>query len=144
MRGLLAPHFDLFFKGNFMRFKKIAALGLLTGAVISSTGCSTMFGDNERVVAINSVPNGAKVVVNNVALNDATPTKIVVSDMFSPTLISVQTKGCKVQQFTIDPEFQNVGFWNILLWPGFVVDAATGDMMKIPENQRVFNVNLCQ
>ena len=127
-----------------MRFKKIVVLGLLTGAVISSTGCSTMFGDNERVVAINSAPTGAKVVVNNVALNDATPTKIVVNDMFSPTLISVQTTGCKAQQFTIDPEFQNVGLWNILFWPGFVIDAVTGDMMKIPENQRAFNANLCQ
>ena len=127
-----------------MRLKEIVALALLAGAVISSTGCSTLFGDNERVVAINSVPNGAKVVVNNVALNDATPTKIVVSDMFSPTLISVQKPGCKSQQLTIDPEFQNVGLWNILLWPGFVIDAVTGDMMKIPENQHTFNVHLCQ
>ena len=127
-----------------MRLKKLVAVFLLTGVVISVAGCASLFGDNERVVSINSVPSGAKVVVNNVALNDVTPTKIVVNDMFSPTMISIQKPGCKTQEITVDPEFQNVGLWNILLWPGFVIDGVTGVMMRVPKNQRALNVNLCQ
>ena len=127
-----------------MQLKKLTVWGLLAGIALSSMGCSTMFGDNERVVTINSAPKGAKVVMNNMALNDTTPTKVVISNMFSPTLISVEKNGCKAQQIIIDPVFQKVGLWNILIWPGFIVDAVTGDMMKIPENQHTFNVHLCQ
>ena len=118
--------------------------GLVIGALLSLTGCSTIFGENDRIVNINSAPKGAKVVMNNMVVNDTTPTKVVITNMFAPTLISVERHGCKPQQIIIEPEFQKVGWWNVLVLPGFVVDAVTGDMMKIPEAQHTFNVHLCQ
>jgi hypothetical protein len=118
--------------------------GLVIGALLSLTGCSTIFGENNRIVNIHSAPKGAKVVMNNMVVNDTTPTKVVITNMFAPTLISVEKHGCKPQQIIIEPEFQKVGWWNVLVLPGFVVDAVTGDMMKIPEAQHTFNVRLCQ
>ena len=44
----------------------------------------------------------------------------------------------------IQPTLQKVGLWNILVFPGFIVDAITGDMMKVPENQRNIDLKLCQ
>lgn len=111
--------------------------------VLSLTGCSSMFGDNQRVVKINSAPKGAKVTVNNVAMADKTPTEAVVTDMWAPTVIKVQKPGCPTKTVTIQPEFQKIGLLNILILPGFIVDAITGDMMKIPENQRSIDMKMC-
>ena len=111
--------------------------------LLSLTGCSSMFGDNQRVVKIDSAPKGAKVTVNNVAMADKTPTEAVVTDMWAPTVIKVQKPGCPTKTVTIKPEFQKIGLLNILILPGFIVDAITGDMMKIPENQRTINMQMC-
>ena len=107
------------------------------------TGCSSMFGDNQRIVHVDSQPKGAKVTVNNVAVDNKTPTEVVVKDMWAPTVITVQKPGCAKKTVTINPEFQKVGLLNILILPGFIVDAITGDMMKIPENQRHITVQTC-
>lgn len=110
---------------------------------LSLTGCSSMFGDNQRVVKINSAPKGAKVTVNHVAMADKTPTETIVTDMWAPTVIKVQKPGCPTKTVTIQPEFQKIGLLNILILPGFIVDAITGDMMKIPENQRSIDMKMC-
>ena len=102
-----------------------------------------MFGENDRVVHINSVPKGAKVTVNNVAVASKTPTEAVVTDIWAPTVITVQKPGCAKKTVTIKPEFQKIGLLNILILPGFIVDAITGDMMKIPEDQRHITVQTC-
>lgn len=116
---------------------------LLSLGVLSLSGCSSMFGDNNRVVHIDSQPKGAKVTVNNVAVDNKTPTEVVVKDMFAPTVITVQKPGCAKKTVTINPEFQKVGLLNILILPGFIVDAITGDMMKVPEDQRHIDVKTC-
>lgn len=116
----------------------VLSLGLL-----SLNGCSSMFGDNNRVVHIDSQPKGAKVTVNNVAVANKTPTEVVVKDMFSPTVITVKKPGCASKTVTIKPEFQKVGLLNILILPGFIVDAITGDMMKVPEDQRHIDLKTC-
>lgn len=108
------------------------------------TGCSTMFGDNDRLVHVNSMPKGAHVKINNQAIDDTTPTQIVIKDMFAPTTVTVVKKGCKPQTAVIQPEFQKVGLINILVLPGFIVDAITGDMMKVPDNQKTLNLSLCR
>lgn len=110
---------------------------------LSLSGCSSMFGDNNRVVKIDSAPKGAKVTVNNVAMANKTPTEAVVTDMWAPTVIQIQKPGCPTKTVTIKPEFQKVGLLNILILPGFIVDAITGDMMKIPENQRTISMKTC-
>lgn len=123
--------------------KKTTIACVMTLGVLSLSGCSSMFGDNNRVVHIDSQPKGAKVTVNNVAVDNKTPTDVVVKDMFSPTVITVKKPGCASKTVTINPEFQKVGLLNILILPGFIVDAITGDMMKVPENQRHIDVKTC-
>lgn len=53
--------------------------------------------------------------------------------MWSPTLIKVSRPECPTKTVAIEPEFQKIGLLNILILPGFIVDAITGDMMKVPE-----------
>jgi len=123
--------------------KKTAIACVATLGLLSLGGCSSMFGDNNRVVHIDSHPKGAKVTINNMTVDTKTPTDVVVKDMFSPTVITVQKPGCAKKTVTIQPEFQKVGLLNILILPGFIVDAITGDMMKVPENQRHITVQTC-
>ena len=123
--------------------KRYASLLIASTLFISLTGCSTIFGDKDRVVHIDSAPKGAKVTVNNMPLEDKTPTETVVTNMWAPTVIKVQKPGCATKTVVINPEFQKIGILNILVLPGFIVDAITGDMMKIPENQRNINLHVC-
>lgn len=122
--------------------KRWMAVGTMV-SVLGLTGCSTMFGDNDRLVHVNSEPKGAQVTVNNQVTADTTPTQVVVKDMFSPTTITISKKGCKPQTTVIEPEFQKIGLLNILIFPGFIVDAITGDMMKVPDNQKTLDLKLC-
>ena len=124
-------------------YKDVIPLFITSVLLLSLTGCSSMFGDNNRVVKIDSAPKGAKVTVNNVAMANKTPTEAVVTDMWAPTVIQIQKPGCPTKTVTIKPEFQKVGLLNILILPGFIVDAITGDMMKIPENQRTISMKTC-
>ncbi|MCD8524448.1 MAG: hypothetical protein LRY67_01395 [Gammaproteobacteria bacterium] len=123
--------------------KKTTIACIASFGLIALTGCSSIFGDNNRVVHIDSEPKGAKVTVNNIAVDSHTPTEVVVKDMFSPTVITVQKPGCTKKTVIIQPEFQKVGILNILILPGFIVDAITGNMMKVPEDKRHIDVKTC-
>jgi len=112
-------------------------------ATLGLTGCSTIFGDNNRVVHIDSAPKGAKVTVNSIELDNKTPTETTVKNMWSPTVIKVQKSGCSSKTVSITPEFQMIGILNVLFLPAFIVDAATGNMFKIPDNQHNINMKLC-
>ncbi len=122
--------------------KKYLAVSVMA-SVLGLTGCSTMFGDNDRLVHVSSAPKGAHVLVNNQAIDDTTPTQIAMTSMFAPTTITVAKRGCKPQTVVITPEFQKIGLLNILIFPGFIVDAITGDMMKVPDNQKTLTMSLC-
>ncbi len=115
---------------------------LLAVACVSLTGCATIFGDNSRAVQVTTVPAGATILVNNGATSLASPTQVIVPTTWSPTTIHVQKAGYKSQTFVVDPIFQPVGLWNILVWPGFIIDAISGDMMRVPAESRHYTAVL--
>lgn len=126
-----------------MRFTKLIIMGAVFSSLcVSLTACSTIFGDNERDVHINA-PKGAKVSVDNVLLPEKAPTTATITNMWSPTVISVQQPGCAAKNVTITPEFQMIGLLNLMMWPGFILDAATGNMMKVPEDKRYLSLSGC-
>lgn len=121
--------------------KTLAMLSILV--TLELTGCSTIFGDNNRVVHIDSTPKGANLSVNSIEMDEKTPTETTITNMWSPTVIKAQKLGCSSKTVTVYPEFQTVGILNILFPPAFIVDAVTGNMMKVPNNQRNINMKLC-
>lgn len=121
---------------------KYTVFSMLACTALGLSACSTVLGSNDRTVTIKS-PKGATVSVNQVVLSKKTPTTVVVTNMWSPTRITVTQPGCQPKTVTIQPEFQTIGLLNIFVLPGFIVDAATGDMMKIPDNQRTLTVFNC-
>lgn len=117
---------------------KIAATALMA---LTLGGCATLFGDNGRTVAVNSQPEGAKIYLNNQYVG-ATPSMITINQLWSPNTIEIKKPGYQSAVHMINGKFQPVGVLNIFIWPGFIVDAISGDMMRIPEANRNVTVNL--
>ena len=108
---------------------------------LSLTGCATLFGDHDKTVHVDSQPQGAQVFVNNVPVG-VTPTTVVVNNPLSPPTITLKKSGYETQLAQVNTSFQPIGILNILFWPGFIVDALTGDMMKISPESRAVSVPL--
>jgi len=113
---------------------------IFAAATLLLSGCATLFGDNDRQVSVNSNPQGGQLYVNNQYVG-ATPSTVTLNNIWNPTVIQVKMKGRQPASTTIDSKFQPVGLWNLLFWPGFIVDAISGDMMKIPEGSHSVTVN---
>lgn len=119
--------------------KKILSISMILGGVILSslTGCASIFGDNNKAVHVNSYPQKAQVFVNNMPVG-TTPTVISVPNTWSPTILTFKKKGYLEQTTQVNTKFQPVGILNIFFWPGFIVDALSGDMMKVaPESRNI-------
>lgn len=111
-------------------------------AIIALSGCASIAGDNSKVVHVNSKPEGAQVFANNVPVG-TTPTQIMVTT-WSPTLLTLRKPGYKDTNAEVRTAFQPIGILNIFFWPGFIIDAATGNMMKVAPESRVINASLAK
>src|SRR5690348_6699918 len=111
---------------------RVIFIGLVFVCTIGLAGCSTIFGDNSRTVQVGSDPQGAQVYVNGMMVG-STPTTVAINSTFSPPLIMVKKRGYQDQMAHINTSFQSVGLLNIFIfiWPGFVIDAVSGNTMKI-------------
>lgn len=108
---------------------------------LSLTGCATLFGDHDKTVHVDSQPQGAQVFVNNMPVG-VTPTTVAINNPLSPPTITLKKPGYETQLAQVNTNFQTIGILNIFFWPGFIVDALTGDMMKVAPESRVLNVPL--
>ncbi len=118
-------------------FTLVISLALFLGL----TGCASMFGSNDRSIHVNSRPQGADVYVNN-NLVGVTPTMITVPSTWSSTLVTFKKRGFQPQYAQVNTQFQPIGLLNILFWPGFIIDAAAGNMMKVSPDSKAVNAML--
>jgi hypothetical protein len=117
----------------------LSALALCAFVLLS--GCASIFGDNNKSVQVNSQPANAQVFANGMPVG-TTPTLVTVPSTWSPTVLTFKKKGYADQTALINTTFQPVGVLNIFFWPGFVIDAISGDMMKIRPESRMINADL--
>jgi len=120
--------------------KILIKVTLLT-LVLAISGCASVAGDNSKIVHVSSKPEGAKVYVNNIPVG-TTPTQVSVNNTWSPTLITLKKKGYEDINAQVNTSFQTIGLLNVFFWPGFIVDAATGNTMKVSPESRVINADL--
>lgn len=114
-----------------MFYKISKSLTLLTLSSALFSGCASIFGDNTRNISIKSNPSGAKIFIDNVQYG-TTPSIISLTNyIYSGKVISLKKEGYETQSTMINSKFQPVGLWNILFWPGFLIDAAAGNTVKI-------------
>ena len=106
---------------------------LLTAAAVCLvlSGCATIFGDKNRNVNVTSNPTGAKVYLNGNEVGQ-TPTSVALGNpMTNSYVVKVDKKDYAPVTQQVQTSFQPVGILNIFFWPGFIIDAVTGDMMKV-------------
>lgn len=56
--------------------------------------------------------------------------------------ITLIKSGYESQTFQVQTEFQDVGYWNLLFFPLFLVDMGTGYMFKISSDSYAFDIKL--
>jgi len=107
---------------------KLRNLFFLTPVIVLA-GCATVFTPSHDPVTINSVPGGAAVFMDGNRVGK-TPLTFPVKRQLTPPRIEVKNEGYHTQTILMQNQFNGVALLNIFFWPGFIVDAATGTLMK--------------
>jgi hypothetical protein len=112
---------------------------LLTVAALAFTlsGCATLFGDKNRTVLVTSTPSGAKVYFQGAYIGN-TPVPITVNNPLDATTVSIRQDGYYESTTPVKTEVQYSTFLNFFFWPGFIVDAITGNIKRVDPNLSVY------
>lgn len=128
-----------------MKMLKITTL--LTAALLTS-GCATIFSGTTQTISVQAVDQGTNQPLTDISCTIADSKGMIYPVAGNPGSILV-TKGngaliptCKkagyVQtSFGVGDSFNGVTFVNVLFWPGFLVDAATGATSKYPSHIKI-------
>lgn len=116
-----------------MRKLSIISLGLVLGL---STGCASIFGDNNDQISIRSNDPQATLQVNG--NNVGTGSAIYSVPHGQTTLITATKPGCEPRSVATSQTIRGATWLDIFFWPTFLIDAATGAMHKTdPDNYTV-------
>lgn len=100
-------------------------------AFLFLSGCASIGGNNTRMVKVESEPAGATILVDNQPYG-VTPAVITLpSYIYGGKTVTLKKKGYQDQVMVVNSKFQPIALLDIFLWPTFIVDAATGDLVKI-------------
>lgn len=109
--------------------KKITKLFCAVLGAVVMQSCCTVFKGSKETVMIKSYPAGAKVEVNGLE-RGRTPLDLSLKKGFKGQTVVLKKEGYENKIFEPETTFDAVSIINILFWPGFIIDAATGAMMK--------------
>lgn len=117
-------------------------LGLVAAAVAGLAGCASIAGDNTRQVHVNSMPQGATIYVDNQA-QGVTPAVVTLpSYIYGGKNVTLRKRGYQDASMMVNTSFQPIAILDILFWPTFIVDAVTGNIVKIDPANRNLNTSL--
>ena len=108
----------------------LAAIVLAASA--SASGCASIFANHTPVIPVATNPPGAVVYVNGVPAGQ-TPT-VVQLDSRQPANIQIYLPGFQPVQMWRQKSISGWFWVNILFWPGFLVDLATGKYDRYDNN----------
>lgn len=102
---------------------------LMSLPVFLASGCATIFSPSHDPVTISSVPEGSAVFMDGNRVGK-TPVTIQVKRQLTAPRVEVKNDGYYPQGVILQNQLNGVSLLNIFFWPGFIVDAATGSLMK--------------
>lgn len=120
------------------KFILLAAIGFLFSS------CATLFTPSRQSITFSGI-EGTKIyeASTNTKLaeigTDNTATVSVKKKMSDKQLLA-KKEGYKTQSILLESTFNTTSLWNILFWPGFIVDLGTGQMNKWDNTQ--INIDL--
>jgi hypothetical protein len=98
-------------------------------AALLLSGCATMFSGPTDIVTFNSYPEGAEVEIDGAHVG-ITPVTVPVKRSMNPPEVFLKLEGYESQYVSLQHKFNGVSALNILFFPGFFVDKATGAMRR--------------
>ncbi|GAA4130771.1 hypothetical protein GCM10022216_00140 [Sphingobacterium kyonggiense] len=118
---------------------KKALIILLAVQVLILSSCGTIFSGTKQSVQIRTFTEGANVEVDGVD-RGVTPLTLDLKRGFKSPVITLSKEGYQKQEFYPELTFNNVSLLNLFGMFGFVIDAATGAIMKY--DPKFYEVNL--
>ena len=113
--------------------KKIA-LCSITIILVFIQGCCSIFNGGPQDITVNSIPQGAKVKIG--PYKGIAPYKVSIPKGKNYTITATYENETKTE--SLHKSIDGIYWANILIWPGLIVDAATGKMYKYDPNKYTF------
>lgn len=121
---------------------KAIKLSIAAALAVALSSCATIAGDNTRQVSVNSEPAGAKIFVDGQQYGVTPATITLPNYIYGGKTVTLRKKGYSEQAFAVNSKFQPVALFDILAWPTFLIDGATGNLVKIDPANRHLKANL--
>ncbi len=111
-----------------MRNRHVGALLAVAAVLVASSGCATIASGTSQAIRFDSDPPGAFVQFGHFSGTTPVTLRIPKGKNFPVEMSHGSDKRLVKMNKTVDP----MTFLNFIppLWPGFIVDAVTGAMMK--------------
>ncbi|MBA2367540.1 MAG: PEGA domain-containing protein [Candidatus Protochlamydia sp.] len=112
-------------------FKKLTKIFTIFSLFLILSGCATLFGNNRRDVSVVSNPPGAAIYMDNMQYGFTPAIITLPTYIYGGKSITLKKEGYYDQTMMVNTEFQPIALLNIFFWPGFLIDAGTGNLVKI-------------
>lgn len=127
-----------------VKMKKHVILLTMTVTLFGLSSCMSIFSSSQQPITITG-ENGIKLydATNNVKLaeiKEGESTTIRLKKKLSDKTIIAKKEGYKNTPFVIESAFNAKSLWNILFWPGFLIDLGTGKINKY--DPVIYNVEM--
>ncbi|MDD2437279.1 MAG: hypothetical protein PHG27_04915 [Massilibacteroides sp.] len=109
-------------------------LFLLLFSVLLMSSCATIFTSSRQVITFSG-QEGTKIydTSTNIKLAEIGSGKTATASIkkkLSDKQLVAKKDGYKTTPLLLESSFNTTSLWNILFWPGFIVDLGTGQMNK--------------
>ena len=100
-------------------------------------GCATLFGKKDDVLTIHSKYDNAHFLVdgNEIGMGHAT----YKLERGKTVIITAHKKGCNDVSMPTSEKLNDTTFVNLLFWPGYLVDAASGSIHQASTTDYIVN-----
>ena len=95
---------------------------LLLSVCISFSSCCTLFSSSKQDITFTGM-NGTKIYEDN-------SVTVQIKKKREDKQLVAKKEGYQTTPFVLESTFNNACLWNILFWPGFLVDLGTQKMNK--------------
>jgi hypothetical protein len=97
---------------------------LLCVLLLSVASCSSIINGSKQQITVNSEPPDAEIMLNG-SFAGRTPAQFEVK-RGKNHMIEIKKEGFQTARVMTDKSFEALVILNIFVWPGFIVDLATG------------------
>jgi len=117
-----------------MRITKFTAIGV---SLLLLSGCATLFGKKYDTLTIHSTYSDAILLVNGNEIGKGSATYNLPRD--KTAIITAHKKGCSDMTLATNQEINNTTFINLIFWPGYLIDAASGSIHEASSTDYTIN-----